>query len=203
LNIAAHMRRAGNANAARAAIARGSSVVHSYGALADRVARLAQSLRHRLNLEPGERVALAMKNCPEYLEVLYACWHAGLVAVPINAKLHPAEIDYILTDSGASACFVSAQLGSGLGAAVRRLIEVGSAEYDGLLTAKPLQLLSCDAADTAWLFYTSGTTGRPKGATLSHGNLLAMSLCYCADVDQRSPWSAILHAAPMSHGSGL
>jgi long-chain acyl-CoA synthetase len=197
------MRRAGFANASRPAIARGSSVVHCYGALADRVARLAQSLRQRLNLERGDRVALVMKNCPQYLEVLYACWHAGLVAVPINAKLHPAEIDYILTDSGASVCFVSAQLGAGLGAPVRRLIEVGSAEYDGLLTADPLQLLVCDAADTAWLFYTSGTTGRPKGATLSHGNLLAMSLCYCTDVDQRSPWSAIVHAAPMSHGSGL
>jgi long-chain acyl-CoA synthetase len=125
------------------------------------------------------------------------------VAVPINAKLHPSEIDYILADSGARACFLSAHLGLCLGVPMQYLIEVGSAEYGELLTAEPLELLACDAADTAWLFYTSGTTGRPKGATMSHGNLLAMSLCYFADVDQHSPWSAILHAAPMSHGSGL
>jgi long-chain acyl-CoA synthetase len=203
LNIAAHLRRAGNAHAARPAIAHGSSVVHSYGALAQRVGRLAQSLRNHLNLRQGDRVALAMKNCPEYLEVLYACWHAGLVAVPINAKLHAAEIDYILADSGARACFVSANPGAGIGASARYCIEAGGADYGRLLAAEPLELHSCDAADTAWLFYTSGTTGRPKGATLSHANLLAMSLCYFADVDPQPPWSAILHAAPMSHGSGL
>jgi long-chain acyl-CoA synthetase len=181
--------------------------VHSYGALADRVGRLAQSMRRRLGLQTGDRVALAMKNCPEYLELLYACWHAGLVAVPINAKLHPSEIGYIMGDSGAGACFASATLATDIAAQATQsrchLIEAGSAEYGRLLDCGPLELTDCDATDTAWLFYTSGTTGRPKGATLSHLNLLAMSLCYFADVDPLSPWRAILHAAPMSHGSGL
>ena len=207
MNIAAHMRRAGGAFADQPGIARGAAVVHSYGALADRVSRLAQALRGRLALLPGDRVALVMKNCPEYLEILYACWHAGLVAVPINAKLHPAEMAYILADSGARTCFVSLRLGADIGALVkdplRYLIEAGSAEYTRMLQSEPLPLTACGADDTAWLFYTSGTTGRPKGATLSHRNLLAMSLCYFADVDQQSPWRAILHAAPMSHGSGL
>ncbi len=57
--------------------------------------------------------------------------------------------------------------------------------------------------DLAWLFYTSGTTGRPKGVMLSHGNLVAMSLCYLADVDHATPHDATLYAAPISHGAGL
>jgi long-chain acyl-CoA synthetase len=207
MNLAAHMRRAGGAFAEHAAVAHGSSVLHRYGALAERVSRLAGALRARFALQPGERVALVMKNCPEYLELLYACWHAGLVAVPINAKLHPGEIAYILADSGARLCCSSPQLSGALGALLgeplRELIEVGSSDYARLLECEPLPLVERAADDIAWLFYTSGTTGRPKGATLSHGNLLAMSHCYFADVDQQSPWRAILHAAPMSHGSGL
>ncbi len=57
--------------------------------------------------------------------------------------------------------------------------------------------------DLAWLFYTSGTTGRPKGVMLSHGNLVAMSMCYLADVDPATPNDASLYAAPISHGAGL
>ena len=57
--------------------------------------------------------------------------------------------------------------------------------------------------DLAWLFYTSGTTGRPKGVMLSNGNLMAMSLCYLADVDEVRPTDAVLYAAPLSHGAGL
>ena len=59
------------------------------------------------------------------------------------------------------------------------------------------------ATDAAWLFYTSGTTGRPKGVVLTHGNLLAMTLNYLADVDHAAVGDHLLHAAPMSHGSGL
>src|SRR5436190_5238026 len=92
------------------ALARGKHLVRTYGELAERVARLAAGLRRRLDLQRGDRVALAMKNCIEYHEVLFACWHAGLVAVPMNAKLHAKEFTYILENSGAKACFVTSDL---------------------------------------------------------------------------------------------
>jgi long-chain acyl-CoA synthetase len=84
------------------------------------------------------------------------------------------------------------------------VIEAGSAEHRALLqdpgVSEPAAL---EADATAWLFYTSGTTGRPKGVMITHRNLMAMSLCYFADVDEIGPSDSVLHAAPMSHGSGL
>jgi long-chain acyl-CoA synthetase len=134
-----------------------------------------------------------MKNCPEYYEVMFACWHAGLVAVPMNAKLHPKEFAYILENSGARACFVTADLASS--------IPSGLTLEEGLFLeeATPAEVRP---EDPAWLFYTSGTTGVPKGATLTHRNLLFQTHAYFADIDKLGPGDAILHAAPLSHGSG-
>ncbi len=207
MNIAAHMIRAGRAFSNQPAIAKGSSVVWDYATVADRVATIAASLTQRFGLAPGDRVALMLNNCPEYLELLYATWHAGLVAVPINAKLHRSEFEYILQNSGARLCFASPQLAdtaaSLVDGSLTAVLEAGGADYQQLLTASATPLVSRAPDDPAWLFYTSGTTGLPKGATLSHRNLLTMCQCYFADVDPVAPWSCILHAAPMSHGSGL
>lgn len=206
MNLANQMIRAGSDFAAYPATANGTRVLHRYDEVADRVARIAGGLLRKLELQPGDRVALISQNCPEYLEILYAVWHAGLVVVPVNAKLHANEFDYILRDSGASLCFVSAQkvaAVTAVGSGSLSCIEVGSSEYQALLGDDPHDVVSRKPDDAAWLFYTSGTTGQPKGAVLSHRNLQTMCECYFADVDPVAPWSAILHAAPMSHGSGL
>ncbi|MDZ7643038.1 MAG: AMP-binding protein [Woeseiaceae bacterium] len=207
MNIAAHLERTGRSAGQRTAIAAGERPLVSYAELLDRVRRLAGGLVAELGLKPGDRVALAMRNCPEYLQVLYACWQAGLVAVPVNAKLHGREFAFIIGNSGATACFTTPDLTDTIASAsaADRLtqVETGSDHFRHLSSADPLPLADTLPDDPAWLFYTSGTTGQPKGAVLSHRNLLAMSLCYFADVDATSPWRAILHAAPMSHGSGL
>src|SRR4051794_21100793 len=104
MNIALWLDRAGKGHAERPAAGHGRRVVRTYGQLAERVARLAGSLRERCGLKPGDRVVIAAKNSPDYLEVLYGIWHAGLAAVPANAKLHGAELGYILEHSGARVC---------------------------------------------------------------------------------------------------
>jgi len=208
MNIASLFLRAGRVHAERPAVALGPEVLLSYGELVRRGAVLAGQLRARLGLAPGDRVALVMKNVPEYVELLLAGWYAGLTMVPINAKLHPRELDYILGHSGARVCFVTPDLTPAVGPleqsvdTLERLVEVGGTQYRALLAGDQVAMTEVAADDVAWLFYTSGTTGRPKGAMLSHRNLLAMTLAYFADVDQIAPGDAVLHAAPMSHGSG-
>lgn len=207
MNIANHLVRAGAARGERPAVARGGTVLLNYAQLADRAARIATVLRMTFGLRPGDRVALATKNCPEFMEILYGCWHAGLVAVPVNAKLHKSEFAFILENSEARLCFATSDLIETIallqGGALERVVEVGGGDYARLTGADAMPCETRAPQDAAWLFYTSGTTGRPKGAELSHRNLLAMIFCYFADMDQGGPWNATLHAAPMSHGSGL
>jgi long-chain acyl-CoA synthetase len=175
------------------AIALGKRAVLSYGELAHRVEHLSSGLKTRLNLQAGDRVALAMKNCAEYHQILFACWHAGLVAVPMNAKLHPREFAYILENSGAKACFVSPDIDVPGG--------IAASELDRF-HADPVPPAEVAPDDAAWLFYTSGTTGVPKGAVLTHRNLLFQTHAYFADIDKLGPGDSILHPAPLSHGSG-
>jgi long-chain acyl-CoA synthetase len=209
MNIALLFVRAGQRFADQPAVALGTDVLLSHGALVRRAAAMAGALRARFGFMPGERVALVMRNVPEYVELLLAGWHAGLTMVPVNAKLHQREIAYILEHSGARVCFVTPDLAEtvapleGQIESLQRIVEVGTRDYAQLHRGEPAPLAEVTPDDVAWLFYTSGTTGRPKGAMLTHRNLLAMTLAYLADVDSIAPADAILHAAPMSHGSGL
>jgi acyl-CoA synthetase (AMP-forming)/AMP-acid ligase II len=179
----------------------------NYGEFAGRVARLAGGLRGR-GLAPGDRVLLALENCGEFFELLFGCWAAGLCAVPANARLHPREVEYIADNSGARVLVATPGLAEALAplaAAVDTLDEViatGTREYDALF-AEPVRPEAGAQTDRAWLFYTSGTTGRPKGAVLTHRNLLFASQCYYADIDPVDEGDTHLLAAPVSHGAGL
>jgi long-chain acyl-CoA synthetase len=206
VNIALWLHRAGSSYPDAPAIGFGERVARTYGEFAARVARLAGAFRQKLRLASGESVLLAAANSPDYLDVLYAIWHAGLVAIPANAKLHGAELGYMIEHSGARLCLASDGIDTALGRHMppgSRLITIGSDEYRHLLDADPVAVEARSGGDLAWLFYTSGTTGRPKGAMLSHRALSAMSHAYVAEVDETAPGDPILHAAPLSHGSGL
>lgn len=194
----------------RPALALGSESPLKYRELDLRIRSLARWLRDDLGLQPGDRVLLAMKNCIEYAEALLAIWHARLCAVPINSKLHPREVEFILENSGAGACLSQGGLHESLRPITEalgvRLIDVQGKQWHAAFTVpgSAAHLYPSGADDElAWLFYTSGTTGRPKGVMLSHANLVSMALHFNTDVQPISTGDVLLHAAPMSHGGGL
>jgi long-chain acyl-CoA synthetase len=207
VNLALWLHRAGLSHGDRPALGLGARAFRRYGQVAGRAAKLAASLRERFGLQPGERVAIAAKNCTDYVELMFGIWHAGLAAVPANAKLHGRELGYILQHSAARICFASdgldAEIAPHAPPTLERLIVIGSRDYEALFTADPIAPWPCRGDDLAWLFYTSGTTGRPKGAMLTHRVLAAASFAYASEVNPLAPGDPLLHAAPMSHGSGL
>src|SRR5215510_11670805 len=175
----------------------------SYAQLDDQVGRIAAGLLTRHGLRAGGRVALAMHNCWEFLPLLYGIWRSGLVAVPLNSKLHAREMAWILGHANVGLCCASPEIAAALSAPAASasqlppILATGSRDWARLIEG-PAFGGSPMAPDEAWLFYTSGTTGRPKGAILTHRNLLMASLSYFADVDEVSSGDAMLHAAPLS-----
>src|SRR5947208_13954479 len=139
----------------------------NYRELARRIAAVAGGLRSR-GLQPGDRVLLCLENCGEFFELLFGCWAAGLCAVPTNARLHRREIEYIAENSGARLLIATPGLAESLAPltgsvdTLDRVIATRTAEYDALLKAEPIRPGHGTPTDRAWLFYTSGTTGRPK-----------------------------------------
>jgi long-chain acyl-CoA synthetase len=171
---------------------------------ARRSARLAQAL-HARGIRPGDRVLVFMRNHPRYLELLFGLWWAGAVAVPVNAKLHPAELRWIAHNAQAALAFVTRDVwpeGEALDG-VPVLDALGDDTTALLEAGEPAAITERAPGDTAWLFYTSGTTGRPKGVMITHRNLMTMGLGYFNDVDAIGPGDTIAYAAPMSHGAGI
>jgi long-chain acyl-CoA synthetase len=189
------------------ALYKGEALIADYREFAARAGKIAGALAAR-QVRRGDRVAIVMTNATEYLEALYGAWWLGAAAVPINAKLHPKEAAWIIEDAGAEIVFVSEDIAGPLRplmpSCVREVIAAGRPEFVRLYTADPLPAPApLLAGDMLWLFYTSGTTGKPKGVMISSGNVQAMTFSYFVDVDEVRARDAILYAAPMSHGAGL
>ncbi|MEO8296372.1 MAG: AMP-binding protein [Burkholderiales bacterium] len=204
MNIYSLLEQAAQRFPARGAVYLGTDRVWTYAQLRERALRLAGGLRRRF--QPGERFVIASENRCEYLELMFGIWAAEGVVVPANAKLHAKEMAQIVDDAGARLVFASPKLAAALTAelpAGSEVITLGSPAFDALLAGAAVQPPVTDPIALAWLFYTSGTTGRSKGAMLSHRNLMAMTVAHLADVEQFDENACQIHAAPMSHGSGL
>lgn len=189
------------------ALFKGEELVADYREFARRAAAIAGALEVR-GVGKGDRVAILMKNCTEYLEVMYGIWWAGAAAVPINAKLHAKEAAWVIEDAGARIVFASQSNADELAEIAPECIDemlipntkAFKALYDAPRSQSPAAI---ERDDMLWLFYTSGTTGRPKGVMMTAQNILAMVSGYYAGVGSHSAEDATLYAAPMSHGAGI
>ena len=198
-----------------AVIMGGTGQVLTYGELEDRSRRVGHLLRS-LGLETGDTVAVLLENRPEFFEVVWGALRTGLHVTPINWHLAPDEAAYIVTDSAAPVLVASAAQGDVVGeltdsaAALAGRIAVGGAlpgfdDYDHALAAQP-DTRPPDEVEGAWMFYSSGTTGRPKGVKPSpvggdlgapSGFVLMVKGLFGADEDAvyLSP-APLYHAAP-------
>jgi long-chain acyl-CoA synthetase len=195
------------------ALVHGAEVV-SYREFEERALSIGGNLL-ALGLKPGDRVAFCLANSARILETIYACFAAGLVVVPINARLHPREIAYIVSNSGARVLIHGPEFNDGIVehqrdfADLERRIctaQVSSTPHFDTLLGAALRLkepVDVAATDPCWLFYTSGTTGKPKGATWTHRTVRVVVMNYLADIYNIQPGEVVAHVAPMSHGSGI
>jgi fatty-acyl-CoA synthase len=174
-------------------------VSRTHAELHDRAGRLASAFTGA-GVEAGDRVALLLHNGFEFAEAMLACHRIGACAVPINFRLTADEINYILDDSRAVA-LVAGSRPDGL-ARLPFELEVGPA-YDGAIARRePAKQADVREHDAALLCYTSGTTGRPKGAILSHANLVASTLSWIYEMraGEDDVW---LSGQPLFHIGGI
>ncbi|MCH7628171.1 MAG: AMP-binding protein [Proteobacteria bacterium] len=175
-----------------------------------RVDRLAHALTER-GLLPGDRVLVQARNGIELVETMFACFRAGAVWVPTNFRQSPAEIAWLAQSSGARFMICETEFADHARAcAIARTIFVGDngpGGYEAVLTAgseAPFPAADVEADTPCWFFYTSGTTGRPKAAVLTHGQMgFVVANHLCDLMPALSEHDASLVIAPLTHGAGV
>ncbi len=176
MNLAIAFANCAEKHAQKTAIFYGEREV-SYAELQSQSQKLAAHLQAKLGVKPGDRVALWLKNCPEFVAAVFGILQADAVVVPVNNFLKPAEVSYILNDAGMDVVITDAELGAHSAElkAARPNLQFFQIEEIASLPSSASRIThhaSCTESDLAVIIYTSGTTGKPKGAMLSHGNLL-------------------------------
>jgi long-chain acyl-CoA synthetase len=205
-NLAKNLTDTTRAHAGRVAV-RVDNAAMTYRALDDASARVA-GLLHERGLKPGDRVGIMMPNVAEVPVVYYGVLRAGGVVVPMNPLLKAREVAYYLSDSGAGLIFAwhafAEQARGGAEQAQAESIVVDSVSFPELLaSATPdYQVADTGDEDTAVILYTSGTTGHPKGAELTHGNLISNTEVTRTDIVQAGPDDVIFGGLPLFHVFG-
>ena len=179
----------------------------SYRELDESSARAAALLLAQ-GIRPGDRVALMLPNVPEFIVLYYGALRAGVIVVPLNPLLKERETAYHLADSGAVLLFewhaAPGEGAQGAAAAGVRRIAVEPSSFTALLTEhEPLNVLAQTAdGDVAVLLYTSGTTGKPKGAALTHGGLRHNTETMDVHVLRMTPEDVVVGCLPLFHVFG-
>jgi acyl-CoA synthetase (AMP-forming)/AMP-acid ligase II len=214
MNVGTLFTKAARTYPERLAIAYGDYEL-TYRQANERINKLANALTN-LGIKKGQNVAILLHNCPEFIETLFACFKVGIGTVPINFRLHPKECSFIIDNSEAIAVVLGDDFRDPLYALKSEMPKLkyyicindpleGMLCFEKLLNEQSSNFVDVDVErdDLAWLFYTSGTTGQPKGVMLTHHVLMTMTMNFFADMTPLGPDDVILHAAPLSHGSGL
>ncbi len=189
----------------------------TWGAFESRVDAMATALRERFGVAKGDRILVQSQNCNQMFEAMFACFRVGAVFVPTNFRQTPEEVAFLALSSGASGLVCSASFpdhAAAVAAAVpdlRFTIAIGEApfgpSYDALVeefTGRPASPEAVEHDDPAWFFFTSGTTGRPKAAVLTHGQMaFVVNNHLCDLMPGTTAADASLVVAPLSHGAGV
>jgi long-chain acyl-CoA synthetase len=206
MNLASNLTRTASVHSDRIAL-RLDEASMTYRELDQASARVAGLLEDR-GVKPGDRVAIVLPNLPAFAVIYYGILRVGGVIVPMNPLLKAREVAYHLGDSGAGLVFawqgVADEVGIGAKKADAEMIGVDQATLADLLaTASPVHdVADRDDDDTAVILYTSGTTGQPKGAELTHTNLTRNVEVLCADLLQLTPDDVIFGGLPLFHSFG-
>ena len=206
MNLASNLVRTAARHADRPAV-RLNDMIMTFQDLDTASARVAGHLRER-GLQPGDRVGIMLPNQPAFAIVYFGVLRTGCVVVPMNPLLKAREVAHYLGDSGARLIFASSAFANearkGAEAANADLIEVDPADFAGVVASWPAayDVVERTPDDTAVILYTSGTTGQPKGAELTHNNLARNTEAVCVDLLRLVPDDVVFGGLPLFHSFG-
>ncbi|MDZ5698700.1 acyl-CoA synthetase [Chelativorans sp. M5D2P16] len=188
----------------------------SWGEMEARVNAFAAALRDRFGVEKGDRILVQSANCNQMFESMFACFRLGAVWVPTNYRQSPDEVAYLARASGARGMICQARFPDHAAACreaadLTFVVSIGEAEfgedYDSLVRAHESATVASAAVerdDPCWFFFTSGTTGRPKAAVLTHGQMAFVVTNHLCDLmPDTTRTDASIVVAPLSHGAGV